>query len=769
MDYSEQILEIKKIIQNKEYAVAEEKLLSLISAATVKNVEDENNTYYSFNNYIETLLFWNIYKPEKKNIVPDVNYSQIYYYLGFINIEQKNYGKAIEYLEKGLQWNPINVLLIFEKAAVYRMSGEIERFKAEIEKTHSLIYSSSDLAKFYRELGWYYIEKRVFDLANALYTASIEFLNTELARNELMFIAKQENREFRFSTKAEIKKLLADYNIWSGFNRNTVNLIYEEYQRLGAYKPQPSAFKFLSQILYDITLDKEYMGYYNLIDNELGVKITVPETWKYLEKSSYEKANVSANTTFLLLPPNGGTVSIVCDGKCTSTQLNEAYNLNIENMKKQGTQIEKEYIAELSGELKIRQLFANVKQGDTTNKIFQNYMVVNDYLFCIAWQIPNDANIEELYRNMANSFAMGVVMSVKPLQQNTVKNEDEDYTILRINEEYNKNKISHNLIKMLHIFADSVIKDNKQDPFWTDTAKNVLEIIVLTNLITKNSCTKNDLAIQVKDTNIIKTRIKDNLEKLSIPELNGIMSSKSIFDSDKPFESVMDIIRKALAPKKPKLENNTETFPEKTLNEEKNSNTDNLKEYSQEMEGYPTFKFYFPENLGEYSKVQNNIFELRKNNKQIIRVMVSKCTSEEKLDELASNWIEKTRTTNKQEIKSFNRENIGNQKVLSYILRGTNQQDKIYKIVYKANCWITISGTLKDNKSEIINAAIEKLEIIESKNEEIQTSKPIIVDCPACNNSFELKWNVPATEKTFYCKCPNCGMELKRENPNYKG
>lgn len=316
---------------------------------------------------------------------------------------------------------------------------------------------------------------------------------------------------------------------------------------------------------------------------------------------------------------------------------------------------------------------------------------------------------------------------------------------------------------MLHIFADSVIKDNNQDPFWTDTAKNVLEIIVLTNLITKNSCSKNELVIQVKDTNIIKTTIKDNLEKLSIPELNGIMSSKSIVDSDKPFESVMDIIRKALAPKKTKLENNTETV------QKNNSNTDNLKEYSQEMEGYPTFKFYFPENLGEYFKVQNNIFELRKNNKQVIRVMVSKCSKEEKLDELASNWIEKTRATNKQEIKSFNRENIGNQKVLTYILGATNQQDKIYKIVYKSNCWITISGTLKDNKSEIINTAIEKIEMIENKKEEIQTSKPIIVDCPACNNSFELKWNVPATEKTFYCKCPNCGMELKRGNPNYKG
>lgn len=779
MGYSEQILEIKKIIQNKEYAVAEEKLLALISGSTIKNVEDENNTHYSFNNYIETLLFWSIYRPEKKNEFPDVNYSQIYYYLGFINIEQKNYGKALEYLEKGLQWNPIDVLLIFEKAAVYRMSGEIERFKAEIEKTHSLIYSSSDLAKFYRELGWYYIEKRVFDLANALYTASIEFLDTELARNELMYIAKQEKRDFRFSTKEEIKKLLADYNIWSGFNKNTVNLIYEEYQRLGAYKPQPAAFKFLSKMLYDITLDKKFMTYYPLSDVQLGVSIKIPDTWKYLEKTSYEKFNISPNTTFLLLTASNQNVSIVCDGKCTDEQLDEAYKVNLENMKKQGTIIVGEY--RIEGQKKIKQVFVDVNKDDKVARVFQNYLVVNGYLFNVSWQVPNNVKIDELYSNVANSFAMGVVWSMNAininkdnspspadiaknvLEQLNSQKTDEDFTIKNINEEYEKNKISDKLIKMLHIFADSVIKDNKQDPFWTDTAKNVLEIIVLTNLITKNSCSKNELAIQVKDTNIIKTTIKDNLEKLSIPELNGIMSSKSIIDSDKPFESVMDIIRKALAPKKTKLENNIETV------QENNSNTDNLKEYSQEMEGYPTFKFYFPENLGEYSKVRNNIFELRKNNKQVIRVMVSKCTKEEKLDELASNWIEKTRTTNKQEIKSFNRENIGNQKVLTYILGATNQQDKIYKIVYKSNCWITISGTLKDNKSEIINTAIEKIEMIENKKEETQVSKPIIVDCPACNNSFELKWNVPSTEKTFYCKCPNCGMELKRGNPNYKG
>lgn len=163
------------------------------------------------------------------------------------------------------------------------------------------------------------------------------------------------------------------------FNKNTVNLIYEEYQRLGAYKPQPSAFKFLSQMLYDITLDKKFMTYYQLSDVQLGVSIKIPDTWKYLEKTSYEKFNISPNTTFLLLTASNQNVSIVCDGKCTDEQLDEAYKINLENMKKQGTIIVGEY--RIGGQKKIKQVFVDVNKNDKVARVFQNYLVVNGYLF----------------------------------------------------------------------------------------------------------------------------------------------------------------------------------------------------------------------------------------------------------------------------------------------------------------------------------------------------------------------------------------------------
>lgn len=935
MNYNEQIIKIKKIIQNKEYSVAEEKLLSLIESATTKNIEDANNTHYSFNNYIETLLFWNTYRPEKKNIDPDINYAQVYYYLGFINIEQKNYGKALEYLQKGLQWNPLDVTLIFEVAAIYRMTGNIERFKAEIEKAHPFIYDSSYMAKYYRELGWYYVEKRVFDLANALYTQSIGFFDTEIARNELGFIAKQENREPRFSTKEEIKKLFTDYNIWSGFNRNTINLIYEEFKRLQAVKPQPAIVRYLSQRLYDITLDKNFMTYYELKDNEHGVKIRVPETWKYLEKSSYEKANIAPNTTFFLMTPVTLTVNIVCDGKCSNEQLDEAFKVNIENMKKNGTEVEKQYSTE--GNLRNRQAFIKVKQNDKVIRLFQVYKVVNGYLFCISWQVTNeDVNLDQLLTNVLNSFAMGVVNSFEPINSNETKAEDiaeqvtnvlnnakeVDFTIQNINEEYTKNKISEKLIKMLHIFSDTVISEDKQDPFWTETAKNVLEIILLTNLITRNSISSKELKEQIKDYNMIKTNIKENIEKLSIPELNEIMSSKSIIDSEKPFKSVMDIIKKSLLP--------NDTTIQKTVNEEaptKPTNTEkasyNLKEFSQEIPDYPTFKFYFPEEMGEYSKTNSNVFELKKEKTQKIRVMISKCSSKENLEADAKKWIEKNKNDAKMEDVSYRKEKIKDIPIEVYELKYINRDDlahKIYKIGYVNGCRITISGSKLKGREEIINTAFEKItweepstpkkenffeslenslkiayteyennkiseatkelenileellkddkqtqenmiskmfvydvfkaiifnsfynkkqitnndldsllankelvkkNVIEfcenfkeqkdiisqaeslsdnmlknindktiedvlhtimmnigKKNIKIKIktvdkkpieNKPIIIDCPVCKTNFELKWNVPATEKTFYCRCPNCNTEIKRGNPNYKG
>ena len=68
---------------------------------------------------------------------------------------------------------------------------------------------------------------------------------------------------------------------------------------------------------------------------------------------------IGGKQTIYILNEN---ISVVCDGKCDETQLDAAYNLNIENMKKQGATIEAE--SSVRGQKNIKQVFVLVKQNE---------------------------------------------------------------------------------------------------------------------------------------------------------------------------------------------------------------------------------------------------------------------------------------------------------------------------------------------------------------------------------------------------------------------
>ena len=627
-----------------------------------------------------------------------------------------------------------------------------------------------------------------------------------MAKKELEFIAKSKNRQARLSTTEEMQKLFRDYNITFGFNRNTVDIIIDEYNRLYNENPQPDVINFISKKLYDITLDDKYMIFYELKDENTETKIDVPFTWSYIRKEDFEKNDIAKNTAFFLLTRGNQNINIAYENKCSDEEFDDRVKLNIENIKKYGIEVEEQY--RTSGTKSNIELFLRVNHNGNIIRLFQVYRVVNGYLFSAAWQVKNDdIKLDKLLIDVNNTFAMKVVNSLRPINEITNKQEsleitvnnnirNEDFTIQKINEEYANNKISLMLVKMLHIYADTKIKENKQDPFWSKTAQNVLLLLILSNLVVNGNVSEKQIMEQIKEDAIAKMLIKSNIDKLSLPELSEIISSKSIIDSEKSFKSVMDIIREDMLSN---LENDIENFtksikpkeiktPEVStsnsefenlmikLNKDKNVKEENkLKEYIIKIKDGAKFKLYFPENLGEYipSKSFNNIFEIKQGKTQKIRVMINNC-SEEEFENSAKDWIKKNEKDAKMETVAYRKETINNIPIEVYELKFVEKKDwanRIYKIGLVNNCRVIISGGIIEGKEDIINQAFETIKWENApigktpKKEEI---KPISVNCPACNTDFELKWNVPATEKTFYCKCPNCGMEIKRGNPNYK-
>ena len=259
MNFEEQKNIIEGYLANKEFDLARKEIYKAIENSEVKNVEDEQNTYFCFNSYLELMLYVEKYNPKKPNKAPKTNMAFLYYILGYINVEFKEYDEALKNLNESLKWNPVDLTVLFERAEGYKAMGDLERFKAEVEKTHQFITYNSFLAKYYRALGYYYIEKKVYDVANVLNSMALDFATTEqerkLAINELMYIAQQENREVSKSNIEEVKKLCEDYNIPIGYNKRTVGLLLNEYQRLLNRDGMTEQVKILSRNLYEITQD----------------------------------------------------------------------------------------------------------------------------------------------------------------------------------------------------------------------------------------------------------------------------------------------------------------------------------------------------------------------------------------------------------------------------------------------------------------------------------------------------------------------------------
>lgn len=87
---------------------------------------------------------------------------------------------------------------------------------------------------------------------------------------------------------------------------------------------------------------------------------------------------------------------------------------------------------------------------------------------------------------------------------------------------------------------------------------------------------------------------------------------------------------------------------------------------------------------------------------------------------------------------------------------------------------------LKQEGDHVYDKYVNSIEIngfvIAAKEEErkkiannTDKSNSINIECFACHENFQIDPNVvPSDQKTFYWRCPKCGAEIKRGNPNYK-
>lgn len=560
MNYNESMNNVRELVKNKNYAEAEKILFSLMQESNVKSVEDENNTHYSFNTYTEDLIFWHAFQPVKKNILPDINYGEVYYYLGYMNIEQKNYGKALEYYKEGLKWNPIDVAIMFEEAVVYRITGKLDLFRAKIERIRSFIYQSGFLAKYYRELGWYYIERKVYDLANALYSASFSYFGTQLAKNELEYIAKQENREPRYSTREEMQSIFNEYNIPIGFDRRIFNIVKNEYDKFIEKEPEAPYTKHFTKVLYDITKDEKYKP------TEEGVstatqQVETKENIESVKLRAYSKEIEGITSFKLYFPENLGeyaeidskTYEIKKDNKqvirvavwkCNSVEEHETKAKNwIEKNKKINKMEQVEYRKEVINNYPIETyVLKYTEYPNAANKIYK-IAYINKFVVVISGTLVNKK--EKIINQALEKLEISTIDVINTITEKVafIQEWEKD---LKLSYSYFENRNIKDCIKILDKNINSILIGDKaieQDMFWKILSADVFKAIVLNNFYNKKAITPADVEQLLENSEDVKNNIYEFCNNFkNVEEVNFINQIEDM--SEKMIKDVIDILKK---------------------------------------------------------------------------------------------------------------------------------------------------------------------------------------------------------------------------------
>lgn len=213
--------------------------------------------YHHFNNSVEEKISTRILKEQNIEIKKlEVPLENLYFLHGWLCFETEDFEAAKNSFEMSLAFNPSHAQTYYELAEIYKYQNDFENFLDESLRGYLHSYKKEDVARAFRNFGYYFAEKREWQKAlNNLVLSTMFDDNNEHYKNELDYITN--------SSDVELKKIdddvLDEYSKTSGMSigspDNVVEILKEYANELYKQYDNKKAVIYL-QYLYDLTAEK---------------------------------------------------------------------------------------------------------------------------------------------------------------------------------------------------------------------------------------------------------------------------------------------------------------------------------------------------------------------------------------------------------------------------------------------------------------------------------------------------------------------------------
>jgi len=247
---------VKDMISAGEFLKAKATMEAILVAVEGSYVEDEDSIYMSFNHIMEMYIYHFYYKPVKEVKTTDIEYNVFYRTYGFILAHLEEYEVSKEAHEKALKWNPVDLDTILSLCEVYKHNNDLDNFLKTTKQAYKYCCTRATMARYYRNVALFYVEKYKSEVARALYAYSNIYFHTENADRELTFIEKSTDSITPEFDLATLQQILSENGIELGPDSTTIGIVYRVGQLMMEEGDNVKA-KDCFSVVYDITQDAE--------------------------------------------------------------------------------------------------------------------------------------------------------------------------------------------------------------------------------------------------------------------------------------------------------------------------------------------------------------------------------------------------------------------------------------------------------------------------------------------------------------------------------
>ena len=255
-DYDKAADILSAILERIEECTDERKAGTMDDTFVKKSDMDGRPIYISLNHVMEYYVYACYFEPETDVLCTELPVGEYYRTYGSLCLKLSKFRRAEDAFKKAICWNPVDLDSYLGLAECYKNLNMLSRYLDVTNQAYRFCCSRATMARYYRNMGFYYLSAYKPEVARACYIYSNIYYKTDNADAELSYIEQALNQETPKLSVKEMQKMFDDEGIEPGPSSDTIGVIY----RVGQIMMESQDYRLAKDcfsIVYDITQEEQ--------------------------------------------------------------------------------------------------------------------------------------------------------------------------------------------------------------------------------------------------------------------------------------------------------------------------------------------------------------------------------------------------------------------------------------------------------------------------------------------------------------------------------